>query len=70
MSSKKIKQLKRKIKQTENRLMLEFFDSLKYVGIVTRTKVCFKIFFTNFRLTNKKGGNDARNFRQGNKRKK
>lgn len=55
MSSKKIKQLKGKIKQTENRLMLEFFDSLKNVGIVTRLKVCFKILFTKFRLFNKKG---------------
>lgn len=60
MSSKKVKQLKRKIKQTENRLMLEFFDSMKNVGVITRIRFCFKIFFTNFRLINKKGDDNGK----------
>ena len=54
MNQHKVKQLKRKIKQTQNALMLQFFDSLKDVGIKLRLKVCWKLIFTNFKIFDKK----------------
>ena len=54
MNQHKIKTFRKQFKKNRNAIMLEFFDSLKDVGINLRLKTCWKIIFTNFRLFNKK----------------
>jgi hypothetical protein len=55
VSEKNIKRFRKKLNQYKNDLMLEFFESLKDVGIILRLKVCWSLIFRNFRLFNKKG---------------
>lgn len=54
MRGKNVKALKRKIRQLKDDIMLQFFDSLKDVGLKLRLIVCWKLIFTNFRIFDKK----------------
>jgi len=54
VSERRIKTLRRKLNQYKNDIMLEFFESLKDVGLSLRLKVCWRLIFTNFKLFDKK----------------
>jgi ADP-heptose:LPS heptosyltransferase len=54
MNQHKIKALRKVMRKQKQEIMIEFFDSLKEVGIILRIKVCYQLVFTNFRIFNKK----------------